>query len=101
MGAFRILAIENTKLLVNELLFSKKAQAYKEVPERGYLVGQMWIKLGGKALNQEFLGMSNVADILAILKKNRGVEMRVPLAAFIKYKGFKALCTMNLPINGD
>jgi hypothetical protein len=45
--------------------------------------------------------MSNVADILAILKKNRAIEMRVPLAALVKYKGFKALCVMNIPINGD
>jgi hypothetical protein len=46
--------------------------------------------------------MSNVADILAILKRTtKSVEMRVPLAAMIKYKGFKALCTMNIPISGD
>lgn len=68
-----MLAVENTKLLINELLFSKNSQAFKEVPERGYLVNDMWIKLGGKNINLEFLGMTNVADILAILKKTRSV----------------------------
>ena len=83
------------------MLFTKKAQAYKEVPDRGYFVNQMWIKLGGKNINQEFLSMATVADILAILRKNRNVEMRVPLAALVKYKGFKALCVMNIPVSGD
>lgn len=32
IGNFRMNAIENTKLLINEMLFSKKAQAFKEVP---------------------------------------------------------------------
>jgi hypothetical protein len=45
--------------------------------------------------------MYHVADILAILKKNGGIEMRVPLATLIKYKGYKALCVMNIPISGD
>lgn len=101
MGNFRQKAIENCKLLIDELIFDKSVQSYKEVLDRGYLVNNMWIRLGGKNINQEFLGLENVADILAMLKKSRDVEMRVPLAAFVKYRGFKAICVMNVPIDGD
>lgn len=27
--------------------------------------------------------------------------MRVPLAAFVKYQGYKALCKVNISISGD
>jgi hypothetical protein len=101
VGNFRQKAIENCKLLIDELIFDKSVQSYKEVLDRGYLVNNMWIRLGGKNINQEFLGLENVADILAMLKKSRDVEMRVPLAAFVKYRGFKAICVMNVPIDGD
>ena len=52
------------------------------------------MRVGDKDVNQEFLSMSTVADVVSVLyRTNDEIKMRVPLACFVKYRNYKCLCT--------
>lgn len=44
-----------------------------------------------KTLNLQFLESAKVADAIFNLKKKINSKIRIPLSAFVKYKGFKIL----------
>lgn len=64
-----------------------------------YLKNNLRIKFGEKNLNQEFLANYEVADALYCAREEtEGWELRVPLKALVKYKGFKAIVVAVTPL---
>ncbi len=59
----------------------------------------IWIKLGGKELNQEFLMYYYISDLTNITNQNTKIPYRVPDIVLIDYMGFKALCMCDLPFS--
>lgn len=55
--------------------------------------------MGGKELNQEFLSNYYLSDLMYIVKPQKKMKFRIAPMFLLKYKGFKAICMMNLPFN--
>ncbi len=64
-----------------------------------YFYKGIWIKLGGKELNQQFLMYYYVSDLTNLLNKRFKIPYRVPNICLIDYLGFKALCMCDLPFS--
>jgi len=59
----------------------------------------MWIRVGGKELNQQFLVNYYINDIFYSLREIKNIRFRLPLMSLIKYKGFKILVMCDLPFS--
>jgi hypothetical protein len=59
----------------------------------------IWIKLGGKELNQEFLSNYYLSDIMYVIKSHKKMKFRIPPMFFINYKSVKALCMIDQPFS--
>lgn len=59
----------------------------------------VWVKIGDKDLNQEFLVNSLISDLCLNLKVIKGLKIRIPLMVFVKYKTFKVLCMSDMPFS--
>lgn len=57
------------------------------------------MKFGDKNLNQEFLANYQIANAIYDSRWEFSKELRVPLKAFIKYKGFKVLVCAITPLD--
>jgi hypothetical protein len=57
----------------------------------------IWIKVGGKEINQEFLSNYYLADLMYGIEPKHGLKFRIAPMFLMKYKGFKGLCMMNMP----
>jgi hypothetical protein len=95
VGKFRRRAEEAVREFVDELAFVP----LKLRNGQYYMKNNLRIKFGEKNLNQEFLANYEVANALyAVREETRQWELRVPLKAFVKYKGFKALVVAVTPL---
>jgi len=59
----------------------------------------MWIRVGGKELNQQFLVNYYINDIFYSLREIKNIRFRLPLMSLIKYKDFKILVMCDLPFS--
>lgn len=59
----------------------------------------LWLKTGGKEINQEFMVNYNINDILFTLREVRGYKVRLPLMTFIELKGVKVLLMCDMPFS--
>jgi hypothetical protein len=59
----------------------------------------LWLKTGGKELNQEFTVNYNINDILFSLKEIKGNKFRVPLMSLVEFKGVKLLVMCDMPFS--
>ncbi len=96
VGKFRVRAIEAVKEFIDELSFTpiklKQGQYYPK--------NNLKLKFGDKNLNQEFLANYEVANaIYSTRYDTKGWELRVPLKALIKYKGFKVIVVAMTPLD--
>jgi len=57
----------------------------------------LWLKVGGKEINQEFLVNYFLNDILYTFREVKELKFRIPLMSFIKYKGYKVLVMCDMP----
>jgi hypothetical protein len=64
-----------------------------------YQINNMQLKIGDKNLNQEFISNYWVANAIHQKQIEFTKTIRVPLIAFIKYKGFKILVRAWTPID--
>lgn len=64
-----------------------------------YLKNNLKLKFGEKNINQEFSGNYSIANVLYAQRQNFKAELRVPLKAFVKYKGFKVLVSAMTPLD--
>jgi hypothetical protein len=59
----------------------------------------LWVRRGGKELNQLFMVNYNINDILFTLREVRGYKIRLPLMSFVTYKGVKLLLMCDMPFS--
>lgn len=95
VGKFRIRAQETVKEFVDEMSFSPIKIKYGVT----YQKNNMKLKFGEKSLNQEFIANYCVANSIYDMRKEWTKELRVPLKALIKYKGFKILVCAMTPLD--
>jgi hypothetical protein len=72
--------------------------AVKEFENFKYYRG-LWLRVGGKELNQQFLVNYYLNDIFYSLREIKNIKMRLPLMSLIKYKGKKVLAMIDLPFS--
>ena len=64
-----------------------------------FVKNNLKLKFGEKNLNQEFNGNYFIANALFELRHSFKAEIRVPLKALVKYKGFKVLVSAMTPLD--
>ena len=64
-----------------------------------YQKNNLRLKFGEKSLNQEFTANYFVANSIYELRNKWRMELRVPLKAIVKYKGFKVLVCAMTPLD--
>lgn len=71
----------------------------KKTTERFSYYQGLWIRVGEKELNQEFLVNYYLNDIFYSLSELKGHKFRVPLMSLVKYKGLKLLVMCDMPFS--
>jgi hypothetical protein len=95
IGKFRERAEETVREFIDELSFAPVRFKYGVY----YIKNNLKMKFGEKGLNQEFTANYFVANAMYEVRNKINKELRVPLKALVKYKGFKVLVRAITPLD--
>ena len=59
----------------------------------------LWLKEGGKEINQSFLVNYYLNDIFYSLGQLKTLKFRLPLMSLVKYKGHKVMVMCDMPFS--
>ena len=94
---FNTIAVKLVEDYVNEKCIGWEG-IKKEHDNFKYYKG-LWLKVGGKELNQQFLINYYLNDIFYSLREIKNMKFRLPLMSLLKYKSIKILVMCDLPFS--